>query len=84
MADPDADQHDLLVRARSGLAVTYARYWLALRRASTDEGTGRAAARAEAGRQLARARALRAQALQAASNTDRPMEQSQRDVAGAA
>jgi hypothetical protein len=72
-ADPGADKHDLLVQARNGLAVTYARYWLALRRASRDDGPGGAAARAEADRHLARAGALRAQALQVDPGTDAAM-----------
>jgi len=72
-ADPGADKHDLLVQARNGLAVTYARYWLALKRASRDDGTGGAAARAEANHHLARAGALRAQALQVNPGADAAM-----------
>jgi hypothetical protein len=79
-ADPGADKHDLLVQARNGLAVTYARYWLALKRASRDDGPAGAAARVEADRHLARAGALRAQALQVDPATDAAVEHSRRHL----
>lgn len=79
-ADPGADKRDLLVQARNGLAVTYARYWLALKRASRDDGPAGAAARVEADRHLARAGALRAQALQVDPATDAAVEHSRRHL----
>jgi hypothetical protein len=67
MTDLVAVKHDLLVQARNGVAVAYAQYWLALKRAGSDEGTARTAALAEADNLLKRAAALnlRAEAFQA-------------------
>jgi hypothetical protein len=67
MTDPAAVEHDALVRARTALGVAHARFWLALKRAQTEEGTTRTALLAQARHELERAAVLgrRAQALQA-------------------